>query len=232
MFRIKICGVTRPEDALAAAQAGADAIGLNFYPKSPRFVGSEQLEAICAVLPDGVAKVGVFVNASADAVRTAAEKWQLDYVQLHGDELPELVNQLDGLWVIRACRLVDSWQPVVDYLSRCRELDCLPVALLADSCRPGTYGGTGATADWDVARGYHKLAVDIPLILAGGLRPDNVAQAIAHVQPFGVDTASGVESSPGVKDTTRIAAFVAAARGALAPVIENQKSKIRNRPAE
>jgi len=215
VFRIKICGITRPEDALAAATAGADAIGLNFYQASPRFVDPRRIEAIRSVLPAHVAKVGVFVNAAADAICEAAKLAQLDYAQLHGDEPPDVIGQLRGLPVIRAFRLADRWQPIIEYLQHCRGLGSLPTAVLVDACRPGSYGGTGELADWSMTRQYHDLGLDLPLILAGGLRPDNVAAAIAAVRPFGVDTASGVEQSPGSKDAQKITDFVAAARNAL-----------------
>ncbi|OYV89740.1 MAG: hypothetical protein B7Z73_06640 [Planctomycetia bacterium 21-64-5] len=154
-------------------------------------------------------------RALHDAIRDAAKFARLDYVQLHGDEPPDVIGQLGGLHVIRAFRLADRWQPIAEYLQRCRELGSLPAAVLVDACRPGSYGGTGELADWSMTRQYHELGLDLPLILAGGLRPDNVAAAIAAVRPFGVDTASGVENLPGKKDAGKTTVFVAAAREAL-----------------
>jgi phosphoribosylanthranilate isomerase len=216
LFRIKICGVNRVDDGLAAAEAGADAIGLNFYPGSQRHVDRDAAEAVVASLPTAIAKVGVFVNAASDEIRGAVKELGLDFVQLHGDEPPDFCAELGGLDFIRAFRLGDAgWQPLVAYLDRCRDLRAPPAAVLVDACQPGTYGGTGRAADWNLARQYHELSLGLPLILAGGLNASNVAQAVSVVRPFGVDTASGVESSPGQKDPRQIAAFVAAARRAL-----------------
>ncbi|HWB09067.1 MAG TPA: phosphoribosylanthranilate isomerase [Pirellulales bacterium] len=216
LFRIKICGVTRIDDALAVADAGADAIGFNFYAGSRRCIDLGRAEAIVASLPAGIAKVGVFVNAAAEEIRRAAETLRLDFVQLHGDEPADFCADLGGLDFIRAFRLgSDGWRPLVDYLDRCRELRAAPVAVLADACQPGTYGGTGQAADWSLARSYHDLSVGLPLILAGGLNASNVAAAVNAVRPFGVDTASGVEASPGEKDPQQVAAFVEAARRSL-----------------
>ena len=216
MFHVKICGITCPDDALAAAHAGADAVGLNFYSGSRRFVDHQQATAIVAALPERVAKVGVFVNARAEQVRSVAESVGLDYVQLHGDEPPQLISELTGLAVVRAFRLgTDGWRPITEFLDQCYLLGALPRAVLVDACRPGLYGGTGEATDWAIAREYHELRLGLPLILAGGLTPANVSEAVAAVEPDGVDTASGVESAPGVKDTLKVAAFVAAARAAL-----------------
>ncbi|HJT34014.1 MAG TPA: phosphoribosylanthranilate isomerase [Pirellulales bacterium] len=216
MFRVKICGITNVEDARHAAGAGADAIGINFYGGSVRAVTVDQGRAIAEAVPDGVAKVGVFVNAGAPEVRQTAERLKLDYVQLHGDEPPSVLGELAGLRVIRAFRLGHAgWQPLVDYLAECRRLDEMPVAILADACREGAFGGTGQAADWTVARQFHELHLGLPLILAGGLTPQNVAEAIAAVSPTAVDTASGVESSPGCKDIAKITAFIAESRMAM-----------------
>lgn len=217
MFQVKICGVNRVADALAAAEAGADAIGLNFHPLSPRAVELAAAEAIVAALPQHVARVGVFVDASAAAVREAAEHLTLDFVQLHGDEPPAVVAELRDLRVVRAFRLgPDGWTPLVEYLAECRRLQGLPAAVLVDASRPGMLGGTGQTVDWQLARTFHELALDLPLVLAGGLTAENVGAAVAAVTPVAVDTASGVESQPGIKDGAKIAAFVSRARGALA----------------
>jgi phosphoribosylanthranilate isomerase len=216
LFRIKICGLTRAEDGLAAANAGADAVGLNFFPRSPRYVDLGAAKAVAAVLPPAIATVGVFVNAPVDEIRQAAESLGLDFIQLHGDEPPGFCAELGGLEVIRAFRLgAAGWHPLIEYLDQCRELHAVLRAILVDACQPGTYGGTGHAADWNLARRYHDLSLGLPLILAGGLNPANVADAVRAVKPFGVDTASGVETSPGQKDHRQIAAFVAAASRAL-----------------
>ena len=164
-----------------------------------------------------MAKVGVFVNARAEEVRQTAERLNLDYVQLHGDEPPSMLGELAaGLRLIRAFRLgKPGWQPLVDYLDECRRFAAMPVAILADACRDGSYGGTGQAVDWALARQFHELELGIPLILAGGLTPQNVAEAIAAVSPAAVDTASGVESSPGCKDPAKVDTFIAASRAAM-----------------
>lgn len=217
MFQIKICGVKRVTDALAAAEAGADAIGLNFHSGSPRAVELDVAEAIVEALPKHVARVGVFVNADAAGVRKAAERLKLDFVQLHGNEPPEVAAELGDLRVIRAFRLGPAgWTPLLDYLAECRRLHAAPAAVLVDASRPGMFGGTGQTVDWQIARAFHELRLGLPLVLAGGLTADNVGAAIIAVAPAAVDTASGVESQPGVKDSAKIAAFISRARGALA----------------
>jgi phosphoribosylanthranilate isomerase len=216
VFRIKICGVTRAEDALAAARAGADAIGLNFYSESRRFVDPLRAANIAAHVPTGVAKVGVFVNPPIDDVRRQVDLLGLDFVQLHGDEPPSFLAQLHDLPIIRAFRLGPAgWLPLVNYLDECRRFDCCPAAILADAATAKGYGGTGTVSDWQIARQFHGLGVDLPFILAGGLNPSNVAEAIAAVKPFGVDVASGVESAAGTKDYGKIAAFASAARTAF-----------------
>ncbi|HEX5442636.1 MAG TPA: phosphoribosylanthranilate isomerase [Pirellulales bacterium] len=216
MFHVKICGITNVADAHHAAGAGADAIGINFYGGSVRAVSVDQGRTIAEATPKDVARVGVFVNAGAEEVRKTAECLNLDYVQLHGDESPSIVDELAGFRVIRAYRLGDAgWQPLVAYLDECRRLGAMPSAIMVDACREGAYGGTGHTVDWPLARQFHELQLGMPLILAGGLVAENVAEAIAAVSPAAVDTASGVESSPGRKDPERVTAFVAAARAAL-----------------
>jgi phosphoribosylanthranilate isomerase len=216
MFRVKICGITNPHDARVAVRAGADAIGLNFYPGSRRSVNLRQAAEIIDAIEQPVAKVGVFVNATGPEIRQAVVSLGLDFVQLHGDEPPETIVELDGVPVIRAFRLSNSgWQPLVDHLEQCQHLDALPTAVLVDAFRADAYGGTGESPDWVVARRYHDLGLKLPLILAGGLTPAIVSQAITAVGPFAVDTASGVESAPGIKDDRQVAAFIAAAREAL-----------------
>jgi phosphoribosylanthranilate isomerase len=216
MFRIKICGITNVEGAAAAAAAGADALGLNFCVKSPRYVSPAAAEPIVAAVPAGVVKVGVFVNAPADEVAATAAQLGLDLVQLHGDEPPEFLAQLRPLPVMKAFRLGNAGlDPVRRYLAECHRLGCPPRLTLIDSQVAGQYGGTGEVADWEVARRYPSEEWHPPLVLAGGLTPQNVAEAIRAVQPAAVDTASGVELSPGHKDPQAMAAFVQAARQAF-----------------
>jgi phosphoribosylanthranilate isomerase len=216
MFRIKICGITRVEDAVMAAQAGADAIGLNFYPKSPRFLDAATARQIVAALPGGIAKVGLFVNAAAADICRTFDELGLDLIQLHGDEPPELLAELGPRPVMRAFRLQSGLDEAVNYLDQCRRLNCLPRMALIDAYVAGMYGGTGGRCDWEMIRGYLALAGYPPLVLAGGLTADNVAEAIHTVRPAAVDTASGVESSPGRKDPAAVAAFVRTACEAFA----------------
>ncbi len=216
MFRIKICGITRVDDALMVAEAGADAIGLNFYPASRRCVSLETAEAIIAAVPNRVKKVGLFVNWPAAQVIAAFERLGLDLIQLHGDEPPEYLGQLAGRPTMRAFRLgSEGLAPIAEYLDRCRALQCVPALCLIDSFVSGHYGGTGRVADWSKLEPYPIEDWHPPLVLAGGLTPDNVAQAIEQVRPHAVDTSSGVESSPGRKDADLVRRFVREAEAAL-----------------
>ncbi len=208
MTAIKICGIKTLPDALAAIEAGADMLGFNFYPKSPRFIEVRDCAEITAVLRaehPGVRRVGVFVNAPVAEIRAILRACSLDLAQLHGDETPEMLGQLapDAFKAFRGI-------PVnAGIYSRGTS-----PAFLVDSLVKGAYGGTGVTAAWSLAA---RLSKQFPLLLAGGLNPDNVAEAVRQVRPWGVDVASGVESSPGVKDTGRMAAFVQAVRSAVDP---------------
>jgi phosphoribosylanthranilate isomerase len=219
MFRVKICGVTNIGDAMAVAEAGADAVGLNFYPKSPRWVEVAVARAIVEALPPGIVKVGVFVNADVNVVCETADRARLDLIQLHGDETPEYLAALATacpLPIMRAFRLsAVGLTPILDYLDQCRRLRHPPLRVLLDAYQPGMYGGTGETADWGVAARYVGTPGVPPLVLAGGLTPTNVAPAIAAVHPAAVDTAGGVESSPGRKDPALVREFVRAARDAF-----------------
>lgn len=204
---VKICGLTRPDDAAFAASAGADWLGLNFWPRSRRFVergqASELAAAARAARPD-VALVGVFVDQPVDEVREAMDAIGLDYAQLHGDEPPAHAAALAP----RAIKAIPVAAPAdVERLD-----DYEVAALLVDTPTPGR-GGSGAVGDWSLAR---LAAARHRVLLAGGLTPDNVARAIACVAPHGVDVASGVESAPGVKDPELVRAFVRAARDAAA----------------
>lgn len=208
MFRIKICGVTCVEDALAVAAAGADCIGLNFYDQSVRYLPPERAAEVAGSIPDQVLKAGVFVNAPLAEIRELAERFALDFVQLHGDEPPETIAELADLRVIKAYRLGPAGiAPVAEYLERCYQLAAMPAMVLLDAFQAGAYGGTGRVADWTAAREYHDLGAGPALILSGGLNPGNVAAAIAAVRPAAIDLASGVESSPGRKDPAKLAAL-------------------------
>lgn len=216
MFRIKICGITNVEDARVVARAGADAVGLNFYPRSPRYVTPQKARLILDELPEGLLKVGLFVNASVDDVSRTFDRLGLGLIQLHGNEPPEFLAQLSGRPVLRAFRVgPEGLYPMTDYLQRCSNLGCVPRMVLADADVPGVYGGTGRLADWEVFQQYPAEQWFPPLVLAGGLTPQNVVEAIGTVRPAAVDAASGVESSPGRKDPVVVAAFVRAARMAF-----------------
>jgi phosphoribosylanthranilate isomerase len=246
MFRIKICGITSVEDALIAGEAGADAIGLNFYSQSPRYVTAEQAESIVQELrevysADQLAVYGVFVNASVDDILWVIREANLYAtdnglgIQLHGDEPPELLRELrsHGLGtsgellqasghiptvpITRAFRSKDpSLAEVAGYLDKCQQLGALPQAVLLDGYTPGVYGGTGTAANWPVLAQQRNLLRKLPAVLAGGLTAQNIAEAIKVAQPDAVDVASGVESAPGKKDYAKTMAFVAAARRAFA----------------
>lgn len=217
MFRIKICGVTNRGDAQAAARAGADAIGLNFYRASKRFVDRGTAREIIEGLPDSLAKVGVFVNLEAGEIAATAAELRLDFVQLHGDEPAAFVAELPAsVRIVRGYRCgADGLAPLASYLDECRSLGRVPAAVLLDSQVAGAFGGTGHTIDWSEIRQQRSVLGDVPLILAGGLTPVNVGQAIGSARPDAVDVASGVERKPGVKDVDAMRLFVSAARDAF-----------------
>ena len=202
MTKIKICGIKTVNDALAALDAGADLLGFNFYPKSPRYISVGQCRDVMSVMRKygHITYVGVFVNASVAEIRATMETAALTLAQLHGDETFEMVQSLDG-------KAFKAFRGVPDVLNGFPREDA--PALLVDASVKGSYGGTGMTADWKSAAGLAKHA---PLLLAGGLTPENVAHAVRQVRPWGVDVASGVESSPGVKDAAKMKAFVQAVR--------------------
>jgi phosphoribosylanthranilate isomerase len=215
MFRVKICGITSVDDAVAAARAGADAIGINCYAGSKRFCPLDEAQRIGQSVPPKVCKVGVFVNASADEVRAAVETIGLDLVQLHGDEPPELLAQLRGIPVMKAFRLESDYAPAAEFLHSCHKRACVPRMVLVDKLQAGQYGGTGETLDWSALKANRRHLAGAPLVLAGGLTPTNVAEAIAALRPWGVDTASGVEESPGKKSAALMSQFVSAAQTAF-----------------
>jgi phosphoribosylanthranilate isomerase len=189
---VKICGITRAEDAAAAVDAGARAIGFVFWPQSPRFIDPYRARAIAAGLPPFVTTVGLFVNQPADHIHGVTSLVRLGAVQLHGDEPVAFAESLPHP-VIKALTVAD---PISGWPARMR--------VLLDAHDPARRGGTGRTIDWTAAA---AIAATRPVLLAGGLTPANVGDAVARVRPFGVDVSSGVERSPGIKDHRKIAAL-------------------------
>ncbi len=211
-MRVKFCGITRIEDAREAVRLGAWAIGLNHWAESPRRIDSQTALAISSELRRKVEIVGVFVNPTLDEVAGAAEDEVLSMIQLHGDEGPAFCQEVarrTGAKVIKAIRVRTSADIQVAETFRTDYH-------LLDAHRAGTPGGSGATFDWELVRDRHS---EIPMILAGGLTAENVAEAIEITQPVAVDVASGIESSPGIKDHALMAAFAAAA-GLRVPAAE------------
>ncbi|WJW76836.1 phosphoribosylanthranilate isomerase [Thiohalobacter sp. IOR34] len=196
--RVKICGITRPEDARAAAEAGADALGLVFYARSPRAVTAEQAAALCAGLPPFVTSVGLFVDPAAEEVRRVLEGVPLDLLQFHGDEPADFCRQF-GRPYLKALAM----RPDVDIAARVADYPDA-AGILLDAWHPAVPGGSGETFDWD--RIPRELAK--PVVLAGGLHPGNVAEAIERTRPWAVDVSSGVEADKGIKDPALIRAFI------------------------
>jgi phosphoribosylanthranilate isomerase len=200
MTKIKICGIKTLSDAQTAIEAGADYLGFNFFPKSVRFIEVQKFIEIGAVLKKtypSIKLVGVFVNSSMDEINSILETGILDLIQLHGDESPEFCAAFKNK-AYKAFRGVPKAE--AGFFTRSEA-----PAFLVDAAVNGSYGGTGLTADWSAAS---TLAKHYPLFLAGGLKPENVAEAVQHVNPWGVDVASGVESSPGKKDVGKMHAFI------------------------
>jgi phosphoribosylanthranilate isomerase len=199
---VKICGLTNLEDTLAAVEMGADLLGFNFYPGSPRFLPYERVENIFQEIPTNIPKVGVFVNEDYQTIVDLACEFRLDYLQFHGDETPEFCNQMGHPW-FRAIRLSEE-----------KDLDEIPAYecewILVDARVKGHYGGTGQKVDWELARRAKNMGKK--LILAGGLNPENVQLAVATVQPFGVDVASGIEKKDGKKDLKKMEEFITKAK--------------------
>lgn len=198
MTRVKICGITSVNDGCAAAEAGADAIGLVFYPPSPRYVDLQVAGKIVKQLPPFISRVGLFVNHSADQVRKICAQVELDLLQFHGDEPAQFCGQF-GKRFIKAVRMA----PGHSVAESVREYD-QAAALLLDSFDVEKYGGSGKTFDWRRIPGSSGL----PIILAGGLSAENVSTAIVAVHPYAVDVSSGVESSPGIKSVSKMVEFV------------------------
>ncbi len=201
--RVKICGITNVEDALQAVEAGADALGFVFYHRSPRFVTPREVQKIIAELPPFVTTVGLFVNEPLPRIRRTMAAARLDVVQLHGDESPEDCL-IEPLRVIKALRIKDaaSLEGAARYQVS---------ALLLDAWSDEHYGGTGLSFDWQLVR---RLTGKRPLILAGGLTPENVVAAVRQVKPYAVDVSSGVEAAPGKKDHQKVAEFICQVRNA------------------
>ena len=202
MTKVKICGITNPEDALVAAKFGANALGFNFYRKSPRYIEPENAREIIERLPPEILKVGVFVNESLENIARIAETARLDALQLHGEETPAFARELKAktdLEIIKAFRVSPDFKPE-DVLAY--EAD----AILLDAYNPKEHGGTGETFDWEIARQVQEIFPK--MYLAGGLSPDNIANAILKVKPFAVDACSCLESEKGKKDKPLLINFI------------------------
>lgn len=196
--RVKICGITRPQDAQAAIDAGCDAIGLVFYEPSPRFVSKERAAEIVATIPPFVSVVGLFVNAEPTYIQQVLQHVRLDLLQFHGDETALECQQL-GMPYMKAIR-VKAETNLLQYAEEFKQAR----ALLLDAYVEGVPGGTGQAFDWNII----PKALPIPVVLAGGLTPDNVSAAIMQVKPYAVDVSGGVEVEKGIKDAAKIAAFM------------------------
>jgi len=203
---VKICGIRSLEEALLASEHGADMLGFNFWPGSPRHISPEGAGAIISHLPAGVSAVGVFVNEDADRVLEIAQSIKLDWVQLHGNESTEYCATFAALKILKAFRVSDEFNPasIADYSVN---------MVLLDSAVNGRYGGTGKSFDWTKAIEAKRYA---PIMLAGGLDATNVVDAISKVKPAAVDVCSGVEAEPGRKDPEKLKRFLAVMRKAQA----------------
>lgn len=202
--RIKICGITRPEDARVAVQSGADALGLVFYPKSPRAVSLAQAAEIAAAVPAFVTLVALFVDETAERVSRVLESVPIDTLQFHGDEDEAFCAQFARPW-IKALRV----RPDTDLVASCQRYASAR-GILLDAWQEGVPGGTGKTFDWSLI----SSGLPLPLLLAGGLNPANVGSAIEAARPFAVDVSGGVEAKPGIKDPEKIRQFIAAVQTA------------------
>jgi phosphoribosylanthranilate isomerase len=209
MALVKICGITNLDDALAAVDAGADALGFNFYQRSPRYITPETARTIIDGLPANVLTVGVFVNEELHTIEKSASEAGVSVLQLHGSESPEYCKQLQGRYVIKVFAARDEFTPeaVLDY-----DVQAIMLDAFDKEAAGGIGGGTGKLSNWAVARKTRELFPR--LFLAGGLSAENVGDAIELVKPYAVDACSSLESAPGRKDHARVRAFVAAVRAA------------------
>jgi phosphoribosylanthranilate isomerase len=207
MLRIKICGLTTPQDAAAAIEFGADALGFNFYAGSKRYLRMDAARDWIAALPNNVEKVAILVNPSWEEARAAAATEGITALQLHGTETPEFCRRL-----VEGGIRFEKALPVTGRDSVARVPDFFTPTVLLDSGEAGEFGGSGRTFPWETARDFVLAHPELHVILAGGLTPENVAEAVAMVGPFGVDVTSGIESVPGRKDHSRLRDFIAAAR--------------------
>jgi phosphoribosylanthranilate isomerase len=211
-LRVKICGITSHADAQAAARCGADALGFNFYARSPRYVPEEKAATILRALPPFIEPVALFVNELFDNMISAARRLQsISTIQYHGDQLAPCPSAPFRFIPAFAIKDADSLTRIAAYIERCRDEGQLLAAVLVDAHIPGLYGGTGQTAPWHLLADFQP---GVPVILAGGLTPDNVAEAVRLVRPYGIDVAGGVEKSPGQKDVDKMRRFIDNARGA------------------
>lgn len=210
-LRIKICGVTTPEDVRACADAGADAVGINFHPASPRFVDPRRAQPVLNAVPPLMAAVGVFVTPPLRQVSAIAYQLGLRGVQWYGEESEPTDPFPFALILARRVKDRQSLADIMSFLDRCGPHS--PAAILVDAYAEGQHGGTGLKAPWDLLADFRP---GVPLILAGGLTPENVGDAIRAVRPAGVDVASGVESAPGKKDADKVRRFIDNARDAAA----------------
>ena len=215
MTKVKICGITNLEDALVSAKFGADALGFNFYPKSPRYIKAEKVREIVEQLPTEILKVGVFVNESLDKIVKITETAKLDAIQLHGEETPAFVRELKAktnLEIIKAFRVSDKFKPedVLNY-----EVD----AVLLDAYSPKKHGGTGETFDWEIAKKVQEIFPK--MYLAGGLNDNNIVRATDYVKPFATDVCSGIEIEKGLKDKIKLINFVTKGKTDLSKMSEH-----------
>lgn len=217
MTRIKICGITNLDDGLEAIAAGVDALGFVFVPNTPRYITPSQAKLVIKQLPPFITNVGLFVDSEIDEIEDIVNHCKLDAVQLHGNESPEMCSQISlQTKVIKSFHVKKELQVLRNEIENYR-VD----AYLLDTFIKGKAGGTGQTFDWRIAEGLSQR-----IILAGGLTPDNIGTAIAQLQPYGVDVSSGVEKSPGKKDTNKIYSFVRQVRKANLITEKNAEIKL------
>ena len=217
MTRIKICGITNLDDGLEAIAAGVDALGFVFVPNTPRYITPSQAKLVIKQLPPFITNVGLFVDSEIDEIEDIVNHCKLDAVQLHGNESPEMCSQISlQTKVIKSFHVKKELQVLRNEIANYRV-----AAYLLDTFIKGKAGGTGQTFDWRIAEGLSQR-----IILAGGLTPDNIGTAIAQLQPYGVDVSSGVEKSPGKKDTNKIHSFVRQVRKANLIIEKNAEIKL------